>query len=564
MATLTGKYRDSSYGGILIISDDSSGATASLQTIYTANGVATPLQLSTTTLNVNGTFQVNGLTYPIPSAIAPSDATYICQTSNSTLTAEQALSSLITGYVKVTTGTGVLSSVSPTEIDGLVAISGTGMVSRTASGTYTPRTIAASGAGLAVTNGDGVSGAPTVALADDAAALEALSTTGAAVRTGTSTWATRTLTAPAAGITVTNGDGVSGNPTLVLANDLAGVEGLSTNGMVARTATDTWTTRSVTGTTNQIDVANGDGVAGAPTVSISATYVGQASITTLGTVTTGTWSATTVAVNKGGTGQTSYTDGQLLIGNTTGNTLAKGTLTAPAAGISITGGAGSITFALTNDLSAVEGLSSNGIATRTATDTWTTRTITGTSNKIDVTNGDGVAGAPTLTISSTLDLSGNTSVAIPSGAGGTTINAAGKVCVDTTSKTVNFYDGAAEKVLQPEIKLGSISVPSPGAAENWGICMVNWACTVTKIHAVLRGSSTPSVTYKVIKGSDRSAAGTAVVTAGSTVTSTTTGTSVTSFDSASITAGDNLWFTTTAQSGTVSEITVTVYGTITP
>lgn len=54
----------------------------------------------------------------------------------------------------------------------------------------------------------------------------------------------------------------------------------------------------------------------------------------------------TVAVANGGTGQTSYTNGQLLIGNTTGNTLTKATLTA-GSGISITNGAGSITIAAT-------------------------------------------------------------------------------------------------------------------------------------------------------------------------------------------------------------------------
>lgn len=54
----------------------------------------------------------------------------------------------------------------------------------------------------------------------------------------------------------------------------------------------------------------------------------------------------TLAVANGGTGQTSYTDGQLLIGNTTGNTLTKSTLTA-GSGISITNGNGSITIAAT-------------------------------------------------------------------------------------------------------------------------------------------------------------------------------------------------------------------------
>jgi hypothetical protein len=46
---------------------------------------------------------------------------------------------------------------------------------------------------------------------------------------------------------------------------------------------------------------------------------------------------------SGGTGQSTYTDGQLLIGNTTGNTLSKATLTA-GSNITITNGAGSITI----------------------------------------------------------------------------------------------------------------------------------------------------------------------------------------------------------------------------
>lgn len=47
---------------------------------------------------------------------------------------------------------------------------------------------------------------------------------------------------------------------------------------------------------------------------------------------------------SGGTGQSSYTDGQLLIGNTTGNTLAKSTLTA-GSNVTITNGPGTITIA---------------------------------------------------------------------------------------------------------------------------------------------------------------------------------------------------------------------------
>lgn len=107
--------------------------------------------------------------------------------------------------------------------------------------------------------------------------------------------------------------------------------------------------------------------------------VTASSLTSVGTIATGTWEGTTIAVNQGGSGQTSYTNGQLLIGNTTGNTLAKATLT-------------------------------------------------GTANEIDVTNG---AGSITLALSDTLDLGGFTSLEIPNSAT-PTVNADGEIAIDTT------------------------------------------------------------------------------------------------------------------------------------
>jgi len=59
---------------------------------------------------------------------------------------------------------------------------------------------------------------------------------------------------------------------------------------------------------------------------------------------------TDLAVADGGTGQSSYLNGELLIGNSTGNTLTKATLTA-GSNISITNGAGSITIAATGGVS---------------------------------------------------------------------------------------------------------------------------------------------------------------------------------------------------------------------
>lgn len=65
-------------------------------------------------------------------------------------------------------------------------------------------------------------------------------------------------------------------------------------------------------------------------------------ITTSGTLTL----SGTLVVANGGTGQTSYTDGQLLIGNSSGNGLTKATITA-GANVTVTNGNGTITIAAT-------------------------------------------------------------------------------------------------------------------------------------------------------------------------------------------------------------------------
>jgi len=99
---------------------------------------------------------------------------------------------------------------------------------------------------------------------------------------------------------------------------------------------------------------------------ISGSYTG---ITGVGTLTVGTWNATTIGVLYGGTGQTSYTNGQLLIGNSTGNTLTKSTLTA-GAGVAITNGTGSITIAGDGTHTTSAPVTKVADFTVAATDTW--------------------------------------------------------------------------------------------------------------------------------------------------------------------------------------------------
>lgn len=60
------------------------------------------------------------------------------------------------------------------------------------------------------------------------------------------------------------------------------------------------------------------------------------------------------------------------------------------------------------DLDAVAGLATTGLIARTGAGTANTRTITGTANEITSTNGDGVAGNPTVSLPSALTFTGKT------------------------------------------------------------------------------------------------------------------------------------------------------------
>lgn len=61
-------------------------------------------------------------------------------------------------------------------------------------------------------------------------------------------------------------------------------------------------------------------------------------------------------------------------------------------------------------LTAISNLATTGLIARTGSGTVATRTITGTANEIAVANGDGVSGNPTLSLPSTVDFSGKTTV----------------------------------------------------------------------------------------------------------------------------------------------------------
>lgn len=113
------------------------------------------------------------------------------------------------------------------------------------------------------------------------------------------------------GITV-NADDVALTGQALAFHDLA------TSGIVARTGAAAVEARTLTGTANRLTITNGDGISGNPTFDISTSYVGQATITTLGTIGTGVWQGTIVGLAYGGTGSN-------LSGDSNGTIYKKGT-----------------------------------------------------------------------------------------------------------------------------------------------------------------------------------------------------------------------------------------------
>ncbi|KKR47462.1 MAG: hypothetical protein UT83_C0009G0028 [Parcubacteria group bacterium GW2011_GWA2_40_143] len=69
------------------------------------------------------------------------------------------------------------------------------------------------------------------------------------------------------------------------------------------------------------------------------TWAGTSNITTLGTIGTGVWNATTIGVSKGGTGATTFTNNRLLTGNSTSALVDEANLTFDGSLLTVTGNA---------------------------------------------------------------------------------------------------------------------------------------------------------------------------------------------------------------------------------
>lgn len=164
---------------------------------------------------------------------------------------------------------------------------------------------------------------------------------------------------------------------------------------------------NVGGTANRITVS-------ADAIDIASTYVGQASITTLGTITAGTWNGTSIAIANGGTGATTALGARANLGLIIDTDVQ----------------------AFDADLKAIAGLTgTNGLLRKDAANSWSLDTsvyITG--NQTITLSGD-ISGSGTTSISTSLSTTGVTAGTYKS----VTVDAKGRVTAGTNPTTLSGY-----------------------------------------------------------------------------------------------------------------------------
>jgi hypothetical protein len=150
------------------------------------------------------------------------------------------------------------------------------------------------------------------------------------------------------GSTVTNATAIGNDANASASNTIQ----LGNSSVISVNTSGALTTGTVTyprthGSSGQILSTSGSGTLTWTTPSAITTISGGTTGLTPSTATSGSVTlAGTLTPTNGGTGQSSYTNGQLLIGNSNGNTLTKALLT-QGTGVTITNGNGSITISAT-------------------------------------------------------------------------------------------------------------------------------------------------------------------------------------------------------------------------
>jgi hypothetical protein len=102
-----------------------------------------------------------------------------------------------------------------------------------------------------------------------AAASLAGSSNGIQVKTSPTTLTGRTLISGTTGLSIANGDGISGNPTFSLDGNVLSLANASGTGLLALSGPSAVTFRAIQGTASEIDVANGTGASADPVIGLA-------------------------------------------------------------------------------------------------------------------------------------------------------------------------------------------------------------------------------------------------------------------------------------------------------
>jgi hypothetical protein len=260
------------------------------------------------------------------------------------------------------------------------------------------------------------------------------------------------------------------------------------------------TTNSLTFNNAGTGAASGTAFNGGTAYTISYNTVGASplagstSLVTVGTITSGTWNGSTIGVGYGGTGQTSYTDGQLLIGNSTGNTLTKATLT-QGTGITITNGSGAITIANSSPMT----YPASGIPNSTGSAWGTSYSTTGSGTVVALATSPSFT-TPTLGVASATTIN---KVTITAPATGSTLTIAdGKTLTVNNSLTLSGTDATVMTFPSTSQTIAGLSVAQTFSNTNT-FYQVNF--TVNAV-TVTSNAGTVPITYRLNNFTNSSAA----------------------------------------------------------
>ena len=345
---------------------------------------------------------------------------------------------------------------------------GTGIAVSTASGTMVARSIAVTGNGMAVTDGNGIAGNPTLALSGMAQSLASL--TGSGIVSGSGSIANYvTITGTANQTSVTNGNGAGGNPTIGLADNpiLPGTGGVTlpkgtdvqqpagTDGQMRFNTTTSSFDGYSAGSWRQFSLAGGvtlintgTGLTGGPITS-----TGTISIANTG-VTSGTYGSATlipqIIVNNqgqitsvtefsviGGVSSVSGTANEISASPSTGAVVVSLPSALTFTGKTVTGGAFNMTSAT---------VGADTVTTNTATQTLTGKSISGATNTLtaipnaSLTNSSVTINGSAVSLGGSITVTATATNALTIGTGltGTSYNGSAPVtiAIDSTVATL--------------------------------------------------------------------------------------------------------------------------------